>query len=618
MTKIIDNYSQIDTDIGLNEDIHKNSNFWKNNIINKNKFNGFNNNFIVNNIDTQILNIFKNYVENFNKLYKLSNNPTRLIEIINKNEKLYCLKETYLSNILVPYVAISHVWGDNNINKDKLNFIIKMLKNTDIKHIWMDNYCILQDSKEDKESEIPKMREYYSKSLFTMIILSGVFWNNISISDNIIINNIIESKKPFYLMDINRDLGLSDLEEKNICYLFSCIIMEPWMKRIWTLQEILLSNNALIVSKKVCFNFFECISLIAEMITRKPNLKHNVINFILNNNSDHKYDKKYILGQYENTWLAITEIIRYRNENGKKTCLSDILTLSNIRDSTLIIDRAYGILGLLPHKPAEPIDYSKGIDYAWEVVYKTAILCEDVSWMSSFELGNIESKLSNYWKPYNPENILASTQGYLKLNCKVDFGNYLCLENVNIQYIENEEIKLIKPYNGSSIFCNYLVTIGIIRMILGYENAMNATGGNSYNILAQMGISPEDKGHLIQIGSKLYMAQKIMKPEITLSRGNLEYYGELAQLFKWKFDKLRLINYLNNKEKKWILILKDFDDNKNNKSKIVINIATGTTFVSELVWVVEEMGNNIYRRIGMSSWTMDKLCDKNKLNIYLI
>ena len=116
--------------------------------------------------------------------------PTRLIDVGDSNRpiclKLDCNAQRRSSN----YVALSHRWGDENLhrrfctyrdNVDQFQrFIdyeklpktfqdaVTVTRSLDIKYLWIDSLCIIQEDKEDWEAECLRMEDVFSSAYCTI------------------------------------------------------------------------------------------------------------------------------------------------------------------------------------------------------------------------------------------------------------------------------------------------------------------------------------------------------------------------------------------------------------------------------------------------------------------
>ncbi|XEV07466.1 hypothetical protein FSHL1_012753 [Fusarium sambucinum] len=123
------------------------------------------------------------------------------------------------------YVALSYPW--NSYDSDDLERIIATVdKVLDHRYYWVDRWCIGQDSYEDKEREVPKMKDYYSNAGCTLI-LPGV-------------------ALPTELAQLKTDgvkvqLFMPELAQKVKEIWKGC----QWTRRCWTLQEAYMSKECI-------------------------------------------------------------------------------------------------------------------------------------------------------------------------------------------------------------------------------------------------------------------------------------------------------------------------------------------------------------------------------------
>ena len=110
--------------------------------------------------------------------------PTRLLQISEDGRalKLGLTNEQYL-----PYVALSYPWGGKIdsmtttasisarsewfpkvLLPQTIQDAVRVAHELDISYLWVDCFCIIQDSKEDKRREIAKMGDIYSNSYITV------------------------------------------------------------------------------------------------------------------------------------------------------------------------------------------------------------------------------------------------------------------------------------------------------------------------------------------------------------------------------------------------------------------------------------------------------------------
>jgi hypothetical protein len=109
--------------------------------------------------------------------------PTRVLDVGNEKDQIIKLKITGESDIQGPYLTLSHRWGDNTVYKltePKLeNFktgihvadlprtftqAIEVTRRLQIRYLWIDSLCIIQDSVHDWQIESVQMETVYANS----------------------------------------------------------------------------------------------------------------------------------------------------------------------------------------------------------------------------------------------------------------------------------------------------------------------------------------------------------------------------------------------------------------------------------------------------------------------
>ncbi|KAI0193495.1 HET-domain-containing protein [Astrocystis sublimbata] len=191
--------------------------------------------------------------------------PTRVIDVGDKNRDIK-LRLVTTRGRNGRYVALSHCWGgkvtpllvtdnidhfENNIVFEDLplNFqdAISITRELNIRYIWIDSLCIVQDSKADWEQESKMMGLYYGNSAVTIYALTaersttGLFQRNtppLEVGPNPVYLNLFpgtESDQQIKVHAVNvNDEYLTELD-------LQC----PLAFRGWTLQESVLAPRQL-------------------------------------------------------------------------------------------------------------------------------------------------------------------------------------------------------------------------------------------------------------------------------------------------------------------------------------------------------------------------------------
>ncbi|PQE18109.1 heterokaryon incompatibility protein [Rutstroemia sp. NJR-2017a BVV2] len=184
--------------------------------------------------------------------------PTRVIEVSPEEHPEY--PRLYTANGTVGYyAALSYCWGADqkglttlhNVNSrfkqldtsalsQTIQDAITVTKRMDIKYLWIDAICIIQDSMDDKLSELASMGETYQNSSITIVAASASSANQGFLENR-------EPPKPSFQIPFWAPSGkLSSVSLRlDAGYNHND---EPINKRAWTLQEQLLSPRLLIYS----------------------------------------------------------------------------------------------------------------------------------------------------------------------------------------------------------------------------------------------------------------------------------------------------------------------------------------------------------------------------------
>lgn len=270
-----------------------------------------------------------------------SNFPKRLYNIRSKS----IIKTKNLRSI--EYITISHRWNNNeetNVRFEgidwscrlsdvqKINVATPSANSSNVPYLWIDTLCIDQKSSEEKSEEINKMHDIYSNAKYTIAFVN-------------IIDNFDEKMKEF-IKSINNlmkiDLTIDDyLDIKPYATIlndgyntFCTLLADEWFARVWTLQEMLLSNQVkitnLLTGNEIC-TLQQCEKIYhiyniytSSLVKRYQN--EPIPNFL--DIVDHGID-------------GISQL--------KKIipCISRIFAMCKKRDCYLKEDFAYGIAGLL-------------------------------------------------------------------------------------------------------------------------------------------------------------------------------------------------------------------------------------------------------------------------------
>lgn len=274
------------------------------------------------------------------------------------------------------YVCISHVWGDQKKYKpeelgiksgvnwevplsdpDKISRIRKAMIKYRKKYCWFDVLCMPQDNQEEINLEVPLMGDYYSGARITFV-LSAV---SCTVSENF-------AKWSDIMSDIIQDLrGFTEEEHGWMCclsheYNLSDLYKDEWFKRVWTLQEAVLSKKLILID----------------------------VNRLYVDLSDVARKVSYTAGIYElYAWRMFGKSTHYLLELGLSIIqhemgvrpLTHVMSRIMEKNCYKIHDRFYGALGILGYKDFL-VNYNIDIKELNEKIIRHAYSKGDISWLS--------------------------------------------------------------------------------------------------------------------------------------------------------------------------------------------------------------------------------------------
>lgn len=184
--------------------------------------------------------------------------PTRVLDCSNPAQPRLFINDGAGSEKAL-YAALSYVWGEDQLHKTTLQNIESYISCIDlqciprtivdavtvahelgVRYLWVDAFCIIQDSSEDKAREISRMRTIVSNAYITIVAASA---NHVS-------EGFLHRRKPKPLVDLpfvcpDRSLGTMTISLPNLEPLTAAW---PPDTRAWCLEERLLSQRLLLFS----------------------------------------------------------------------------------------------------------------------------------------------------------------------------------------------------------------------------------------------------------------------------------------------------------------------------------------------------------------------------------
>ncbi|KAK7471082.1 hypothetical protein VKT23_002497 [Stygiomarasmius scandens] len=115
--------------------------------------------------------------------------PTRVLDCSDPTQPRLIISDSSMREY---YVALSYVWGEDQPHRTTVenidtyttlidqSFIPKTIRDgimvthkLGLRYLWVDSFCIMQDSDDDKAQEIAKIRTYFSHAFITIIAASA-------------------------------------------------------------------------------------------------------------------------------------------------------------------------------------------------------------------------------------------------------------------------------------------------------------------------------------------------------------------------------------------------------------------------------------------------------------
>ncbi|KAL4899789.1 hypothetical protein BDW74DRAFT_107689 [Aspergillus multicolor] len=129
------------------------------------------------------------------------------------------------------YAAISYTWSQ--LSKDELlELATSRAMELGYEYIWIDQFCIDQGNKKEKNAEIKRMRAYYKDATQVLVLLPDV--TSLARFDVVSANQLIQ-------VDAALNASRNVLKEFASC---------RWLKRVWTFQEAWVARQCVLCTRE--------------------------------------------------------------------------------------------------------------------------------------------------------------------------------------------------------------------------------------------------------------------------------------------------------------------------------------------------------------------------------
>ncbi|KAL4770432.1 heterokaryon incompatibility protein-domain-containing protein [Aspergillus nidulans var. acristatus] len=152
-------------------------------------------------------------------------NPLRLIQVQTRDVVATAELET------MRYAAISYTWSQVS-KTELLESATTRAMELGYEYIWIDQYCIDQTNRQEKNAEIKRMRDYYKNATQVLVLLPDV--TSLARFDVVSADHLIHVDAA---INASRDV----LKEFTSCL---------WLKRVWTFQEAWVAKQCVLCTRE--------------------------------------------------------------------------------------------------------------------------------------------------------------------------------------------------------------------------------------------------------------------------------------------------------------------------------------------------------------------------------
>jgi hypothetical protein len=168
-----------------------------------------------------------------------------------------CERKQLCYNVREPYACLSYVWGGHNEHPNSggeellqdlpqtVSDALTVTLELGIRYLWVDRYCIDQNSSDEKHDAIRQMDAIYHGAMITIIAATG---NN---ADHGLPGINRPRDTQFVNIAGNKFITMADQVES--------VLRSTWNTRGWTFQESLLSRRRLVFTESQ--TYFQCMEM---------------------------------------------------------------------------------------------------------------------------------------------------------------------------------------------------------------------------------------------------------------------------------------------------------------------------------------------------------------------
>lgn len=273
------------------------------------------------------------------------------------------------------YVAISHVWGDQQMysadelgingieweiplsDANKISRLVAAMNQYEKEYCWFDVLCMPQNRQDEINLEIPLMGDYYAGADVTLVLSTedyGCTKDFIKWCD--MVSDMMATQR-------------EPTEEENVWikppykgYKILDISKDQWFTRIWTSQEAILSKELILVG---------CGGSHVKLLGLSDKMSYMDSKYAMHTQNmfgDSKYSLKILVNAIES------------HKNGSDD-LVDVFSRNALRYISRVQDKFYGTLGILGYKNF-PVSYEISMEDLNKKMAQYAYSKGDISWLT--------------------------------------------------------------------------------------------------------------------------------------------------------------------------------------------------------------------------------------------
>ena len=290
------------------------------------------------------------------------------------NGDLQCRLDTYPRVRSPKYDTVSYWWGNDKETvsiicngfeiqiRRTLLILLKALKyrRNPSRYLWIDAICLNQADNDEKAVQVPLMAKIYKRASSIIMWLGPPA---VDLERALIF--LVEGARAWIESNVDCDeeqksVALQVLQDSGEMKVLCAFLSRPWFRRLWCLQEVLLSNDLYFLCHTPRIPFLSW-----KKVHDSVKYLQSHIGFLVQSSTEDR-DQRSILKISEGVSYTIAFMEHYRTwmKISQDIGAANILFFVNNRQCSEPVDRVWGMLGLLAHQLVDQIRAKGIIDYS--------------------------------------------------------------------------------------------------------------------------------------------------------------------------------------------------------------------------------------------------------------